>query len=76
MKSTPQPSTRSREEADELRDAEPQERIGELADLLEVVKALAAHHGHDWDDVVAAAAAKASSWGEFEGRLWLEETTR
>jgi predicted house-cleaning noncanonical NTP pyrophosphatase (MazG superfamily) len=67
--------TKLREEADELRICPPQERLGELADVLEVVRALAVHYGHSLDEVVAAADDKAAERGGFEQRLWLEETT-
>lgn len=67
--------TKLGEEANELRTAPPQERLEELADVLEVVRALAGHFGHTLDEVQAAADAKAAVRGGFEQRLWLEETT-
>lgn len=63
------------EEADELRISPPQERLGELADVLEVVRALAAHYGHTLGEVIDAADAKTAARGGFGQRLWLEETT-
>jgi predicted house-cleaning noncanonical NTP pyrophosphatase (MazG superfamily) len=62
------------EESDELRSAAPDEQLGELADLLEVVKALAADAGHTLEEVLDAANAKTAKRGGFDGRLWLEET--
>jgi predicted house-cleaning noncanonical NTP pyrophosphatase (MazG superfamily) len=62
------------EEAVELRRAAPEEQLGELADLLEVVKALAADAGHTLDEVIVAAAAKSAKRGGFDRRIWLEET--
>lgn len=67
--------TKLREESDELRVAPPQEKLGELADLLEVVRALAARSGHTFEEVVAAAESKAASRGGFDARIWLEETS-
>lgn len=67
--------TKLAEEADELRTAAPQERLEELSDVLEVVRALAAHYGHTLEEVQAAADAKAALRGGFGQRLWLEETT-
>lgn len=66
--------TKLGEEAAELRAAEPREQLGELADLLDVVQALAADAGHTLDDVIAAAASKTRKRGGFAGRLWLEWT--
>lgn len=62
------------EEARELRAAAPGEQLGELADLLEVVKALAAGSGHTLEEVINAAAAKTAKRGGFNKRIWLEET--
>lgn len=62
------------EESAELRTAAPAEQLGELADLLDVVKALAADAGHTLDQVIDAAAAKTAKRGGFTSRLWLEET--
>lgn len=62
------------EESEELRTAAPEAQLGELADLLEVVKALAADTGHTLDEVIDAAAAKTAKRGGFTSRLWLEET--
>lgn len=62
------------EEAGELGTAAPGEELGELADLLEVLRALAADAGHTLEEVIGAAAAKSAKRGGFTGRLWLEET--
>jgi predicted house-cleaning noncanonical NTP pyrophosphatase (MazG superfamily) len=62
------------EESEELRAAAPGEQLGELADLLEVVKALAADTGHTIEEVLDAANAKTVKRGGFNRRLWLEET--
>lgn len=60
------------EEAAELREADSDERLGEAADVLEVLIALAAFHGFTLDDVVRAAEDKAVERGAFSDRLWLE----
>jgi predicted house-cleaning noncanonical NTP pyrophosphatase (MazG superfamily) len=44
----------------------------ELADVLEVLRALAAAHGMSWEDVVAEAARKRGERGGFEQRIFLE----
>lgn len=63
------------EESEELRTAvEPADQLGELADLLEVVIALAADTGYNLLEVVEAAAAKSAKRGRFTHRVWLEET--
>lgn len=62
------------EEAAELRAAGPAEQLGELADLLDVVRALAEDSGHTLEAVIAAAAAKTAQRGGFTDRIWLEET--
>lgn len=60
------------EEAAELLGAAPEERMGELADLYEVITALTAALGYTWDDLQSAAAKKREARGGFEQRLWLE----
>lgn len=63
------------EESEELRTAvEPADQLGELADLLEVIIALAADTGYNLLEVVEAAAAKSAKRGGFTRRVWLEET--
>jgi predicted house-cleaning noncanonical NTP pyrophosphatase (MazG superfamily) len=60
------------EEAEEARTA-PDERLGsELADVLEVLQALAAAHGMSWEDVLAEAARKRDERGGFDQRIFLE----
>ncbi|HEX6921763.1 MAG TPA: nucleoside triphosphate pyrophosphohydrolase [Actinomycetes bacterium] len=60
-----------REEADELAAAEGTERLGELGDVLEVVRALADELGVTWAEVEAAAGAKRAARGAFaEGWWW------
>jgi hypothetical protein len=44
----------------------------ELADVLEVLRALAAAHGVSWEDVVAEAARKRDERGGFDQRIFLE----
>ena len=58
------------EEAAEARDAAPHELAGELADVLEVLRALADAHGLNWDDVEARRLAKRDERGGFEGRVF------
>lgn len=60
------------EEAHEFQDATPENRPGELADVLEVVRALAAHLGLTDADLDTVAAAKRAERGGFEQRIWLE----
>jgi hypothetical protein len=63
------------EEAHELLAARtPDEVEGELADLLEVVRGLAASTGVNWDDVLARADAKRKKRGGFETGTVLLET--
>jgi predicted house-cleaning noncanonical NTP pyrophosphatase (MazG superfamily) len=60
------------EEANELRAAPTSEAAcQELADLLEVVRALAAEHDIGWDAVNAAADNKLAERGGFTDRLFL-----
>lgn len=59
------------EEATELRSAGTLEALEELADLYEVLSALAAEHGFDMDAVRTAADRKASHRGRFTlGLVW------
>lgn len=44
----------------------------ELADLLEVMMAVAAARGHDFAEVEAIRQRKAEQRGGFAGRIWLE----
>src|SRR5665213_540812 len=47
-------------------------RAEELADVLEVLYALAECHGLDWDTVEHVGLNKRHQKGGFEGRVWLE----
>ncbi|OZD02412.1 hypothetical protein CH275_17405 [Rhodococcus sp. 06-235-1A] len=60
------------EEAREFHDATPEDRPGELADVLEVVRALAAHLGLTDADLDNLAEDKRLERGGFEQRFWLE----
>ena len=60
------------EEAHEAVAAHPAELPGELADVLDVVRALAAVHGLTWDQLLDIAAARRIANGAFRQRLFLE----
>ncbi len=64
------------EEAAEAWAAPDKQLRAELADVLEVLQALAAAHGMDWDDVVADAIRKRSERGGFDKRIFLEYVDR
>jgi predicted house-cleaning noncanonical NTP pyrophosphatase (MazG superfamily) len=59
------------EESTELEQASPGEVPGEIADVYEVLRALAAAHGHDWTTIEEVAAAKRAERGAFRERLYL-----
>ena len=59
------------EEAAELRAAKDSERVEELADLLEVIHALAAHLGISLQQVQQKAEIKRAQRGGFGKGLWL-----
>lgn len=63
------------EEAEELRQAEPDDRLGELADIYEVLAALAGTLGFSEERVQEAARHKRTERGGFSRRLWLDEVT-
>lgn len=63
------------EEAEELRGAEAPDVPGELADLLEVVRALAMEYDVPWEQLVAVADEKAEQRGPFQQRLFLVEVS-
>ncbi|WP_248965776.1 nucleoside triphosphate pyrophosphohydrolase [Sphaerisporangium perillae] len=63
------------EEAEELRQAEPDDRLGELADIYEVLAALTASLGFSDEQVQEAARHKRAKRGGFSRRLWLDEVT-
>ena len=60
------------EEAEEAQAAPDRHLRSELADVLEVLQALAAAHGMSWEDVVAEAARKRDERGGFDQRMFLE----
>ncbi|WP_343953802.1 nucleoside triphosphate pyrophosphohydrolase [Nonomuraea longicatena] len=59
------------EEAGELREAPIGEVAGEIADVYEVLRALAADHGYDWAAIERTAQAKRDERGGFLDRLYL-----
>jgi predicted house-cleaning noncanonical NTP pyrophosphatase (MazG superfamily) len=60
------------EEAQEASGADAEELPVELADVLEVLRALAKALGMSWEQLVALAADKQTRRGGFEGRVFLE----
>lgn len=60
------------EEAQEASHAIADNLPGELADVLEVLRALAAAAGMSWPQLLALANDKHSRRGAFEGRIFLE----
>ena len=60
------------EEAGEAQAAPDGQLRSELADVLEVLQALATAHGMSWEDVVAEAARKRDERGGFDQRIFLE----
>ncbi len=60
------------EEAGEAQAAPDGQSRSELADVLEVLQALAAAHGMSWEDVVAEADRKRGERGGFDQRIFLE----
>ena len=60
------------EEAGEAQAAPDGQLRSELADVLEVLQALAAAHGMSWEDVLAEAARKRRERGGFDQRIFLE----
>ncbi|WP_424536796.1 phosphoribosyl-ATP pyrophosphohydrolase [Sphaerisporangium viridialbum] len=63
------------EEAEELRQAEPDDRLGELADIYEVLTSLATTLGFSDEQVQEAARHKRAKRGGFNRRLWLDDVT-
>ncbi|TYP69635.1 nucleoside triphosphate pyrophosphohydrolase [Paenibacillus methanolicus] len=49
----------------------PQESLEEMADMLEVIRALATMHGATWEQLESIRAAKADKRGGFEERVYL-----
>jgi predicted house-cleaning noncanonical NTP pyrophosphatase (MazG superfamily) len=64
------------EEAGEAQAAPDGQLRSELADVLEVLQALAAAHGMSWEDVVAEAVRKRGERGGFDERIFLEYVER
>ena len=60
------------EEAQEASGARGEELPAELADVLEVLQALAKALGMSWEQLLALAANKRTRRGGFEGRIFLE----
>jgi predicted house-cleaning noncanonical NTP pyrophosphatase (MazG superfamily) len=60
------------EEAHEAQEAPDGQLVAELADVLEVLKALAAAHHMSWGDVVSEAGRKRAERGGFDSRIFLE----
>jgi predicted house-cleaning noncanonical NTP pyrophosphatase (MazG superfamily) len=60
------------EEAHEAQAAPDGELASELADVWEVLQALAAVHEMSWEDVVSEAGRKRAERGGFDGRIFLE----
>ncbi|WNQ14154.1 nucleoside triphosphate pyrophosphohydrolase [Paenibacillus aurantius] len=64
--------TKLREEAEEYFQAEDsREALEELADMLEVIRALAEVHGADGEELEALRAKKAEARGGFQDRVYL-----
>lgn len=63
------------EEAEELRAAPEADRLGELADLQEVLNALAGSYGYTPAEVAFKAGAKRGLRGGFDNRIYLEHAT-
>ncbi|MGW0806609.1 nucleoside triphosphate pyrophosphohydrolase [Nonomuraea sp. NPDC002799] len=59
------------EEATELKEASPADVAGEIADVYEVLRALAANYGHDWQTIEKTAEVKREERGAFQNRLYL-----
>ena len=60
------------EEAREAQEAAPEQLLSELADVLEVLRALAAAHGASWEDIESEAARKRAERGGFDQRIFLQ----
>ncbi|MER5326362.1 nucleoside triphosphate pyrophosphohydrolase [Streptosporangium roseum] len=59
------------EESTELREAAVTEVVEEIADVLEVLRAIAKVHGHEWANIEKVAEAKRAERGAFLERLYL-----
>lgn len=60
------------EEANELREAEPDNRVEELADVYEIVRAIANRLDLDMSEVIVVADDKRTERGGFDRRIWLD----
>jgi predicted house-cleaning noncanonical NTP pyrophosphatase (MazG superfamily) len=60
------------EEAQEVREAPAEELAAELADVLEVLQAIATAHNVRWDQVADVAVRKRAERGAFDERIFLE----
>lgn len=65
--------TKLKEECKEVLSASGEDRIEEIADAIEVLRALAKLEGKSLDDVLAVAEKKNSKRGAFEERIFLEK---
>lgn len=64
--------TKLREEAEEFFQAKnSQEALEEMADMLEVIRALSVVHGANWEQLEAIRVKKAEARGGFEDRVYL-----
>lgn len=65
-------NTKLKEELEEyLKSGNSEEALEELADVLEVIRALAKVHGADWDKLESIRVKKAEARGGFEKRVFL-----
>ena len=62
------------EEANEVLEAEDEGLIAELADVLEVLAALATANDIDWSDIERTREEKRAERGGFQRRVWLVTT--
>jgi len=60
------------EEAQEAQSAPAEDLLPELADVLEVLRALVAAQGMGWDELLSLAARKRAERGGFAYRIFLE----
>lgn len=60
------------EESTELSEAPATEVAEEIADVLEVLRAIATLHGHEWADIEKVAEVKRAERGAFLERVYLE----
>lgn len=61
------------EEYNEVINASGYDRLGELADMIEVIKALAKIEGKSLNDVIKISSDKAEKRGGFESKIFLEK---